>query len=72
MLDHRLTLFLVFKASILLFIVAGQVLCVLLSPQLHARSQGSVNALHAAWPSLPSDSAAWPEEGVSLSLSFLI
>ena len=40
----------------------------LLSPQLHTRSQCSVNALHTAWPSLPSDSATWPEKGVSLSL----
>ena len=53
-------------------IVAGQMLCVLLSPQLHSRSQGSVNALRTAWPSLPSDSATWPEKGVSLSLSFLV
>ena len=52
-------------------IVAGQMLCVLLS-QLQARSQGSVNALRTAWLSLPSDSATWPEKGVSLSLSFLI
>ena len=65
LLDHGIALFLVFKGtSMPLFTVARQVLCVYYPPN----SIQGVSALHTAWPSLPSDSATWPEKGVSLSL----